>query len=184
MLDNRGNLFAYLKGAVLNGMPMAKTRILMAVFLSLLLAACDSSQQSGDGGVASITQSVGDSGRWYRTSQVKAGGRIYAQHCTECHGQEGEGAPNWRKPEPDGKYPPPPLNGTGHAWHHPMQLLTKVIKEGSPPDQGKMPPWGDKLNDEEIISIIAWFQSYWPDQIYDAWLRRERQEQAREAQRG
>ncbi len=34
-----------------------------------------------------------------------------------------------------------------------------------------MPPWGDKLSDADMEAIIAWFQSHWPDEIYDTWAR-------------
>lgn len=163
----------------MNGNGVLSLRIVVFVIglCSLVLAGCDASQTSS--GVTPIVQADGKPVRWYSSKQVQAGGRLYARHCTDCHGKQGEGAADWRKPEPDGKYPPPPLNGTGHAWHHPMQLLAKVIREGSPPDQGKMPPWGDKLKDDEIISIIAWFQSHWSDPIYTAWLRQERRQQKR-----
>jgi len=72
---------------------------------------------------------------------------------------------------PDGRFPPPPLNGTGHAWHHPKAVLHDVIKNGSPPGQGNMPAWRDRLTDEQIDDIIAWFQSQWPNQVYNAWYQ-------------
>jgi mono/diheme cytochrome c family protein len=52
-------------------------------------------------------------------------------------------------------------------------MLFQVVKNGSPGGQGNMPAWGEKLNDEEIVAVIAWFQSKWPEQIYDVWQRRE-----------
>lgn len=147
---------------------MKMARLVLLFCLLPLLFGCELSQQ-GD-----IEKE--NSGRWYLNRQVEVGGHLYSQHCAQCHGKNGEGAPNWRKPEPDGKYPPPPLNGTGHAWHHPTQVLAKVIREGSPPDLGKMPAWGDKLEQEEIMAVIAWFQSHWTDEIYAAWLRQEQRQ--------
>ena len=73
----------------------------------------------------------------------------------------------------DGKYPPPPLNGTGHAWHHPLNMLFYTVKNGSPGGQGNMPAWKDKLTDGEIVAAIAWFQSRWNDEIYQAWAQRD-----------
>ena len=32
-----------------------------------------------------------------------------------------------------------------------------------------MPTFQGKLTDEEIINVIAWFQSLWPDEIYAQW---------------
>lgn len=36
------------------------------------------------------------------------GNDLYLQYCAACHGNRAQGAPNWQKPGPDGKYPPPP----------------------------------------------------------------------------
>jgi mono/diheme cytochrome c family protein len=32
-----------------------------------------------------------------------------------------------------------------------------------------MPAWKDRLSDQQIEDIIAWFQSRWPDEQYVAW---------------
>lgn len=105
------------------------------------------------------------------TAQVARGKQIFETNCAACHGAGAEGAPNWRQLGADGRYPPPPLNGTGHAWHHPYNALVYVIKNGSPGGQGNMPAWGGKLSDSEIADTIAWFQSLWPKEVYQAWLR-------------
>jgi len=108
-------------------------------------------------------------------AQIVRGGQLYQQNCAACHGTEGEGAPNWQQQGPDGKWPAPALNGTAHAWHHPMTVLKRVIKEGTQRLGGNMPPWGDKLSEQEIDDIIAWFQSKWPDELYAAWYQRDLQ---------
>ena len=36
-----------------------------------------------------------------------------------------------------------------------------------------MPAWSEKLSEEDMISVIAWFQSKWPEEIYLAWMQRE-----------
>ena len=96
---------------------------------------------------------------------------MFQQYCAVCHGKQAEGAPHWQKAGPDGKYPPPPLNGTAHTWHHPTKVLVDVIKNGTQRIGGNMPPWKDKLTDEQIRDIIAWFQAKWSDDIYAAWYR-------------
>ncbi len=111
--------------------------------------------------------------RWYGTQQVLKGARVFQENCAVCHGTQGEGAPSWRTPGTDGKYPAPPLNGTGHAWHHPLRILFHVVKNGSPGGQGNMPAWAEKLNDEDMIAAIAWFQSKWSEEIYVVWTQRE-----------
>jgi mono/diheme cytochrome c family protein len=66
-------------------------------------------------------------------------------------------------------FPPPPLDGTGHAWHHPVSWLKQMILDGSPAGQGKMPAWRGKLSEQEVEAVITWFQSLWPDRVYVAW---------------
>jgi mono/diheme cytochrome c family protein len=101
---------------------------------------------------------------------VTHGGGIYKANCAVCHGANAEGAPNWQKPGVDGKYPAPPLNGTGHAWHHPKAALKATIKRGTVPMGGSMPAWEGKLSDDDIEAVVAWIQSRWPDEIYRSWL--------------
>lgn len=113
-------------------------------------------------------------GREVDFAKVSRGGRLYQQNCAECHGRAGQGAVNWRQRGADGMFPPPPLNGTGHAWHHPKRMLHYVIANGSPGSQGNMPAWRDRLSDQDIDDIIIWFQSKWPDQVYAAWQRMDR----------
>ena len=107
--------------------------------------------------------------RWYDRARVESGGKVYSANCAVCHGTLGEATPDWRRREPDGSFPPPPLNGTAHTWHHPFGVLARQIKFGAPGGEGKMPTFQGKLTDEEIINVIAWFQSLWPDDIYAQW---------------
>ena len=107
--------------------------------------------------------------RWYDQSRIESGERVYASNCAVCHGVRGEATPDWRRREADGSFPPPPLNGTAHTWHHPFGILARQIKFGPPGGGGKMPTFQGVLTDEEIIDVIAWFQSLWPDDIYAQW---------------
>jgi mono/diheme cytochrome c family protein len=100
---------------------------------------------------------------------ISAGEKIYGEYCAKCHGKSAQGDPQWRKVGPDGHYPPPPLNGTGHAWHHSRAVLHEIIKNGSQPGQGNMPGWGNKLSDTQIDSVISYIQSLWSDEVYAAW---------------
>lgn len=107
--------------------------------------------------------------RSYDRDVVALGGTIYKTHCVRCHGENAEGNLQWRKPDAQGKYPPPPLNGTGHAWHHSRLVLRGFIENGSEDGKGNMPAWRDVLSEREIEAVITWFQSLWPDQVYAAW---------------
>lgn len=146
-----------------------KKMIFAAALLLPLLSACgENSDASSE--VDKLGQQQSQA-REVDFAKVAHGARLYQMNCAECHGSKAQGAPNWRERDADGMFPPPPLNGTGHAWHHPKKMLHYVIANGSPGGQGNMPAWGDKLSDEEIDAIIAWFQSKWPDQVYAAWYR-------------
>jgi mono/diheme cytochrome c family protein len=107
--------------------------------------------------------------RWYTPEHVARGAVVYAENCAVCHGPNGEGTKNWRQRTPDGKFPPPPIDGTAHAWHHPIRILGLQIKFGAPGGRGSMPGFADKLTDQQIVDVIAWFQDRWPDKTYAAW---------------
>jgi len=100
---------------------------------------------------------------------VELGNKVFKDNCAVCHGNEAQGAVNWTRPGPDGKYPPPPLNGSGHAWHHSRQELMSTILTGSPEGEGNMPAWKGRLSHQEIEAVITWLQSKWPQPIYEAW---------------
>jgi len=147
-------------------------RLAMFLMLATLLSACGSGEQDTAQKSPPITA---DLRRSSDVATVQKGFRLYQENCATCHGSEGQGAPNWQQVGADGKYPPPPLNGTGHAWHHPQAALVRTIKHGTVAIGGKMPALGEKLDDEEIAAVITWFQSRWPDELYQAWARMDRQ---------
>ena len=136
----------------------------MLVLTAVLLAACKDS--SAPSALPVPVAPVRDAS----PAQLSLGEKVYQQNCSRCHGVTAEGNANWRKRDTDGKFPPPPLNGSGHAWHHPVEVLKAVIKDGSPDGQGNMPAWRDKLSEQEIDAVILWFQSLWPQPVYDAWF--------------
>lgn len=119
--------------------------------------------------------------RGHDVATVERGAKLFQENCAACHGANAQGAPNWQQRGPDGKFPAPPLNGSAHDWHHPKAVLVRTIKDGTARLGGSMPAWRDKLSDEEIEAIIAWFQSLWPEEIYAAWKRMD--DEAREKQR-
>jgi mono/diheme cytochrome c family protein len=154
---------------------MTKTGIAVLAVLVASLAACGNDTGTGPGGqtVPATTGRVAD------PVVLARGAQLFRANCAVCHGQNGEGAPNWHKQGADGKWPAPPLNGTGHAWHHPYPVLVRTIREGTQTLGGAMPAWQGKLADADIEAIIAWFQSRWPDEIYIAWAEMDRQARTR-----
>ncbi|MBD3609594.1 MAG: cytochrome c [Gammaproteobacteria bacterium] len=138
-----------------------KTIWLTAVLLTLV--ACSEGQDS------SVMQA---DARWYSQAQVDMGRVVFGQNCAACHGYYAQVNSDWKKAMPDAQDPPPALNGTAHAWHHPMKALKRTIDMGGVPLGGKMPAFRDKLNNAEKEAAIAYFQSFWSDEVYTAWLGR------------
>ena len=113
----------------------------------------------------------GDS-RWFTKAQIDLGSTLFLKKCALCHGNEAEATADWKKSDNNGNYPPPPLNGTAHAWHHSKLVLTSTIKEGGAKLGGLMPGFGNQLSDSDIEALIAYFQSKWPDHVYKKWAER------------
>lgn len=107
--------------------------------------------------------------RWYSNEQIKQGEIVFKSICGTCHGQNAEATPNWRTTDANGKYPPPPLDGSAHAWHHSIDLLRKTVREGGIQLGGSMPAFEKVLSAQQIDQAIAYFQSKWSDEIYDRW---------------
>tara|TARA_B110000438_G_scaffold175184_1_gene167444 strand:+ start:247 stop:699 length:453 start_codon:yes stop_codon:yes gene_type:complete len=101
-----------------------------------------------------------------------AKGKIaYENNCVSCHMINLVGAKNWKGVDEDGHRKAPPLNGTGHTWHHDDKTLHGIIKNGLAKlvknYEGKMIGFEDKLSDKDIDSILAYIKSYWPKDKYD-----------------
>lgn len=111
-------------------------------------------------------------GRWYSQTDVKLGNQVFTNNCAICHGANAQSTFNWRKKLPNGTYPPPPLNGSAHAWHHSFSQLMQTINEGGLSRGGKMPGFREKLTKVEKQAAVAYFQNFWSDEIYGEWLKR------------
>jgi mono/diheme cytochrome c family protein len=150
------------------------------------LAGCDrrSAPPAGTAVAPAPAESpVAGGSRGHDFATVMRGGKLFQENCAQCHGELAQGAPQWQKPDASGKYPAPPLDGSGHAWHHPKDALIKTIRDGTVQLGGSMPPWKEKLSDQDIEAIIAWFQARWPEEIYRSWLRMEEQARAQRTAR-
>ena len=109
---------------------------------------------------------------WFSKQQVSQGEQLFRQNCAACHGQNAEATPDWKTTDANGNYPPPPLNGTAHAWHHDLDLLRRTVREGGAKLGGQMPAFEGVLSPEEIDSVISFFQSKWPEDTYQRWAGR------------
>ncbi|HEC13326.1 MAG TPA: c-type cytochrome [Acidiferrobacteraceae bacterium] len=104
-------------------------------------------------------------------ADIRRGEQIFKKNCAVCHGAKAEGNPNWKVKGPGGKYPPPPLNGKGHAWHHQRPVLIRSIMQGTQNRGGGMPAFAGKLSDSDADAVISWITSLWPDEIYAGWSK-------------
>ena len=55
---------------------------------------------------------------------IERGKIAYEKNCVSCHMINLAGAENWKGMDEDGHRKAPPLNGTGHTWHHDCLLYT------------------------------------------------------------
>jgi len=101
---------------------------------------------------------------------VVAGKKIYDANCASCHGDKLEGEANWQKRGPDGLLPAPPHDASGHTWHHPDDMLFDLTKYGPAKMVGNgyqstMPAFEGTLSDDDIVDVLSYIKSRWPDEI-------------------
>ena len=101
-----------------------------------------------------------------------ARGKIaYENNCVSCHMINLAGAENWKGLDEDGHRKAPPLNGTGHTWHHDDKTLHSIIKYGLANlidgYEGKMMGFEENLSDKDIDSVLAYIKSYWSKDKYE-----------------
>ncbi|MEJ6399571.1 c-type cytochrome [Yoonia sp. 208BN28-4] len=102
---------------------------------------------------------------------VALGASVYEANCASCHGANLEGQANWRSPGDDGRLPAPPHDETGHTWHHDGDTLFRLTKYGTgaligdPDYASNMPIYEGVLSDEEIIAVLSYIKSTWPDDV-------------------
>jgi S-disulfanyl-L-cysteine oxidoreductase SoxD len=115
---------------------------------------------------------------------VARGKAVYANQCAACHGDMLQGQPDWRRRLPNGRLPAPPHDASGHTWHHPDEVLLDIVRNGLVPGktapegyESDMPAYRNLLSDSDIIAVLAYIKSTWPEDI--AKLQKEVSEQAR-----
>nr|WP_246414795.1 cytochrome c [Yoonia ponticola] len=102
---------------------------------------------------------------------VALGAEVYAANCASCHGADLEGQADWRIAGPDGRLPAPPHDETGHTWHHDGETLFNLTKYGvgkmigDPNYASDMPVYEGILKDDEIVAVLSYIKSTWPQKI-------------------
>lgn len=99
------------------------------------------------------------------------GKQVYEARCAACHGAKLQGQPHWRERDSSGRLPAPPHDASGHTWHHPEEVLFNITKYGVAKAanlkdyDSAMPAFEGVLTDAEIIAVLSWIKSQWPDRI-------------------
>jgi len=100
---------------------------------------------------------------------INHGKTLYKENCASCHGINLEGNPNWQTGvDEDGHRLAPPLDGSGHTWHHSKEQISNIIRYGLEVFinnyQGKM-IGNENLSDEESSLIYEYIYNMWPVDI-------------------
>lgn len=104
-------------------------------------------------------------------ADVALGQQVYAENCAACHGANLEGEADWKSQNEDSSFRAPPHDASGHTWHHGDDILIEAIRSGGarlPANIGgtsTMPAYGGILTDGEILAVLAYIKSSWPDDL-------------------
>lgn len=89
------------------------------------------------------------------------GAQVFGANCARCHGTDGAGTP--------GLYPP--LRGSATVANRDSSEHVRIVLQGlsgraiaGREYAGKMPPFAEVLNDEEIAAVILYERSSWGNQ--------------------
>jgi mono/diheme cytochrome c family protein len=104
--------------------------------------------------------------------QIRQGEFLYLEHCASCHGANLEGQADWKIQNDDGSFRAPPHDASGHTWHHGDPSLLEAIRLGGSRFEGlniggtsDMPAFEDILTDEEIVAVLTYIKSTWPEDV-------------------
>ena len=88
------------------------------------------------------------------TSVLAAGGAVYAEHCAECHGDNGDGDGFAARELP---IMPGDFTGEQPTIDESVRVLREGIKGTS------MAPWTDRLSDDEIVAVSHYVRAFFVD---------------------
>jgi mono/diheme cytochrome c family protein len=92
------------------------------------------------------------------TTLARQGGKVYAQHCADCHGKDGAGVA--------GVYPP--LDGNSAVTEPTGINATRMVLLGgfapltrADPRPYSMPPFAQQLSDSEVSAVVSYIRHAW-----------------------
>ena len=122
---------------------------LFAIFTIILLVGCSPEEKNSN-----------------IDSMASLGESVFNKNCVSFHGGNDQGlTTDWKVKDANGNYPPPPLNGTAHTWHHSPEQLLYTINKGGTEMGGQMPAFENRLTEEEKKALIDYMYSLWPKEI-------------------
>ncbi len=111
-----------------------------------------------------------DSGflRWRDPAEIAAGEQLYRASCAGCHG-----IPGLSKPvaQPGQRIVPSSHDEEGHTWQHPDFALFRLVRDGEavancdPVDAELMPRFRGAVSDSQLVAILSYIKSTWPEEI-------------------
>ncbi len=98
---------------------------------------------------------------------VQEGKKLYASHCTSCHGRRLQGQLLWQVQDQFAGRRAPAHDQTGHTWQHSDEDLFRMVKFGRFPTtrssvKSYMPTYADNLSDAQILATLAYIKATWP----------------------
>ena len=141
-------------------MEPTRRKITLFAAITLLAAACGGGSSSTSSPLDAVLEPIPPEPP-IDTARAEEGARLYAQYCAACHGPDLEGDPDWKVPNADGSYPPPPHDSSGHTWHHPVPQLVELVLRGPRAPGSTMPRFDGTLDEAEVAAIIEYFRSTW-----------------------
>lgn len=93
------------------------------------------------------------------TARIARGREVYQQACAHCHGQDGNGNPEW-----ESRVRPVPF-GDCQTTAEPSDLWQHVVKHGGPSVglNSVMPAFGEAYADDEIATVVAYLRTFCAD---------------------
>lgn len=106
--------------------------------------------------------------QWRDPAVTAAGRTLYVANCAGCHGMPDRSAAPIASVSGEAA---PPHDESGHTWEHPDYALFQLVRDGVarancvPVDPDLMPKFKGVVSDLELVAILSYIKSTWPDAV-------------------